>query len=129
LRSRLAGVTLPRLSAQGGLSVDPPVLRSLAVQAALTVESLDIGGTVDAAVRAALQQLLDPSSGGVDGAGWPLGMMPGDADVMAVLDGIDGLVGVTRLVFSDVGDGGTLRAFAARRCYEGERKPTDPACK
>jgi hypothetical protein len=117
LRARLAGVTLPRLSAQGGLAVDPPVLRPLAVDAALTVESLDIGGIVDAAARAALERLLDPAIGGVDGAGWPLGALPGEADVMAVLDGIDGLVGVTSLVFSDVGDAGRLsrppRPFAA----------------
>jgi hypothetical protein len=117
LRARLAAVTLPRLSAQGGLAVDPPVLRPLAVEAALTVENFGIGGTVDAAARGALEQLLDPASGGVDGRGWPLGAMPGDADMMAVLDGIDGLVGVASLVVSDIGDGGKLqappRAFAA----------------
>jgi hypothetical protein len=117
LRARLAGVTLPRLAARGGLTVDPPVLRPLALTAALTVESLDVGGTVDAAARSALEQLLDPATGGVDGGGWPLGTMPGEADVMAVLVGIDGLFGVTSLVFSDVDAGGVLhtppRAFAA----------------
>ncbi len=117
LRGRLASVTLPRLAARGGLAVDPPVLRPLALTAALTVESLDVGGTVDAAARAALEQLLDPATGGVDGRGWPLGTMPGGADVMAVLVGIDGLVGVTSLVFSDVDATGGLhappRVFAA----------------
>jgi hypothetical protein len=117
LRARLASVTLPRLAARGGLAVDPPVLRPLALTAALTVESLDVGGTVDAAARSALEKLLDPGTGGVDGRGWPLGTMPGEADVMAVLVGIDGLVGVTSLVFSDVGAAGALhtppRVFAA----------------
>jgi hypothetical protein len=109
VRARLASKTLPRLAVRGGLAVDPPVLRPLALTAALTVESLDVGGTVDAAARSALEQLLDPATGGVDGGGWPLGTMPGEADVMAVLVGIDGLVGVTSLVFSDVDATGALR--------------------
>jgi hypothetical protein len=117
LRARLASVTLPRLAARGGLVVDPPVLRPLALTAALTVESLDVGGTVDAAARTALEKLLDPATGGVDGRGWPLGTMPGEADVMAVLVEVDGLVGVTSLVFSDVDTTGALhtppRVFAA----------------
>ena len=117
LRARLASVTLPRLAAKGGLAVDPPVLRPLALTAALTVESLDVGGTVDAAARSALEQLLDPATGGVEGSGWPLGAMPAEADVMAVLVGIDGLVGVTSLVLSDVDAAGVLhappRVFAA----------------
>jgi len=110
LRARLASVTLPRLAAKGGLAVDPPVLRPLALTAALTVESLDVGGTVDAAARSALEQLLDPATGGVEGSGWPLGAMPAEADVMAVLVGIDGLVGVTSLVLSDVDAAGVLHA-------------------
>jgi hypothetical protein len=117
LRARLASVTLPRLAARGGLAVDPPVLRPLALTAALTVESLDVGGTVDAAARSALEKLLDPATGGVDDGGWPLGRMPGEADVMAVLVGIDSLVGVTSLVFSDVDATGALhtppRVFGA----------------
>jgi hypothetical protein len=117
LRARLAGVTLPRLAGAGGLSVDPPVVRSLAITAPLTVESLDIGGTVDTAARAALGQLFDPVTGGVDGAGWPLGATPTAADVMAVLVGVEGLVGVTSLTFFDVDDAGAettpMRGFAA----------------
>jgi len=74
------------------------------------VESLDVGGTVDAAARSALEQLLDPATGGVEGSGWPLGAMPAEADVMAVLVGIDGLVGVTSLVLSDVDAAGVLHA-------------------
>jgi hypothetical protein len=117
LRARLAGVTLPRLAGAGGLSVDPPVVRSLALSATMTVESLGVGGTVDTAARAALGQLFNPATGGVDGAGWPLGAAPTAADVMAVLVGVDGLVGVTSLTFFDVDDAGAettpMRGFAA----------------
>jgi hypothetical protein len=117
LRARLAGVTLPRLAGGGGLSVDPPVVRSMALSVALTVESLDVGGTIDTAARAALGRLFDPATGGVDGAGWPLGAMPTAADVMAVLVGVDGLVEVTSLTFFDVDDAGAettpMRGFAA----------------
>jgi hypothetical protein len=38
---------------------------------------------VDAAARSALEQLLYPATGGVDGDGWPLGTMPKEADLMA----------------------------------------------
>ena len=117
VRARLAAVTLPRLAAVGGLSVEPPTLRPLAIAASLTVESFDLGGMVDAAVRTALEQLLDASTGGLEGAGWPLGIAPFEADLMAVLVEIDGLLDVTSLTISDVGSTGTvttpLAAFTA----------------
>jgi flagellar motor protein MotB len=102
VRARLAAVTLPRLAAPGGLSVDPPTLRPLAIAASLTVESFDVGGAVDATLRAALEQLLDASTGGLDGSGWPLGVSPTAADLMAVLVDIDGLLDVTSLTIADV---------------------------
>jgi hypothetical protein len=108
VRARLAAVTLPRLAAVGGLSVNPPSLRPLAIAASLMVESFDVGSTVEAAVRTALDQLLDASTGGLDGSGWPLGVQATAADLMAVLVDIDGLLDVTGLTISDVDATGAL---------------------
>jgi hypothetical protein len=110
LQARLATAALPRLSRRGGISIEPPQLRPLAITAELTVTSLDIGGTVEEAARGAIEALLDPATGGLDGAGWPLGILPGEPELMAVLVDTDGLVGVDRIDIADIGATGALES-------------------
>jgi predicted phage baseplate assembly protein len=55
--------------------------------------------TVREAATEAVYQFLHPLHGGADGRGWPFGQALGDGDMHAVLRGVPGVGGVTRVLF------------------------------
>lgn len=55
--------------------------------------------TVREAATDAVYEFLHPLYGGADGRGWPFGQALGDGDMHAVLRGVPGVGGVTRVLF------------------------------
>jgi hypothetical protein len=88
LRRHLLERAAPPLARPGALQLVAPELIPLRVRLQLTIDAIEHSGSVAAAASAALQQLLDPALGGLDGRGWPVGEVPSDADLAAVLIGL-----------------------------------------
>lgn len=76
-----------------------PVYRDLSVTASLRLDRHAECDSVHVAAVAALDSFLDPITGGADGCGWPPGSDVLSADVMATLEAVDGVTGVTTLSF------------------------------
>lgn len=86
--------------APGRMTVVPP--RLLPIVISLTVEpdpNIDYVGLEDAATKA-IFALCDHETGGFDGAGWPVGTLPGIDDVAAVLASLGGTAVISDIVIA-----------------------------
>ena len=79
------------------LVVAPPDYVEVTVSATLRAVSGADAAAVNARAVAALDGFLDPLHGGPSGLGWPFGRDVYRAEVLALLDGIDGVDAVTSL--------------------------------
>ncbi|MGY4404079.1 hypothetical protein [Bradyrhizobium sp. USDA 3315] len=89
--------TPPEFSVPGALIVDKPVIVEGRISLRLIVSDLALGGSVTAEAIKRVLSLLDPAIGGLDSSGWPLGMIPDEADIAARLSGIENLVDVEKI--------------------------------
>ncbi|AWB22781.1 putative baseplate assembly protein [Methylobacterium currus] len=74
-----------------GLRVVGPDYREVACRARLRARPQAAIEPLRARAAAALDRFLDPLTGGADGGGWPLGRDVYRAEIMALLDAIDGV--------------------------------------
>ena len=87
----------PTLAVEGALTIEGPRIVEIRVNLELTIVSIGDSGSVAKDARERISALLDPALGGWDGAGWPLGEFPAEADIAAKLDGITGLEEADRI--------------------------------
>ncbi|MBJ6127196.1 baseplate J/gp47 family protein [Microvirga splendida] len=85
LENRLRSISSPTFAGAQAIAVVKPQPVLLDVSIAVTVEELGQASAAIDAVKDAVRKLLDPATGGVDGLGWPLGVMPREDDVAAVV--------------------------------------------
>jgi hypothetical protein len=76
------------LSGRGGFSAVAPVALPIGIELTLEPDQPDEFPGLAERARLALTRLFDPATGGFDGAGWPMGVLPGPDDVSAALDAI-----------------------------------------
>jgi hypothetical protein len=93
--------------------VNAPRTRLCRIEIALTIDSLDRAGTIEQAASDAIHLLLHWASGGLDGRGWPIGAVPAEDDVAAVLVDIPGVLGIGKVALLDAASGGDT-PFPAR---------------
>lgn len=86
LACQLAEIAVPELRRPGALLIEGPQVVRLDVAVEIEVADLAAAAAVAEAVKAAVAALLDPATGGVEGRGWPLGAMPGETDVAAIVE-------------------------------------------
>jgi predicted phage baseplate assembly protein len=100
----VAAYLRPRRVIGTRVEVVGPTYRTVAVQA--TVQSL--GGSnrtaLQQAIAAALNEFLDPLSGGPEGTGWPFGRDVYRSEIMKVIDAVTGVDYITSLAL--IADGG-----------------------
>jgi len=101
LRDRLRAAAGPSLADAVRFRVEAPRLRPLRVMVRLTVTSLERAGAVEAAARSKIRELLHWASGGFDRRGWPLGVVPTEADLAAVLIDIPDVLGIGKVALFD----------------------------
>ena len=58
------------------------------------VSSIELSGGVALAATQAITGLFDPATGGFDNQGWPLGILPTETDIAAVLADIPNLLDI-----------------------------------
>jgi hypothetical protein len=101
LRSYLAERSLPSLIRK--FELRGPARVELQIELTLDVDALAYSGQLAADAAGAVSTLLHPAHGGLDGQGWPLGALPGEAEIAAVLGELAHLRGIAAvtLVGSD----------------------------
>ena len=82
-----------------------PQYVTVTVQATITLQAGARSATVQQAATSALQQFLDPLTGGASGQGWPFGRPVYQSDIYQLLDGVAGLSCVQTLSLSGSGAG------------------------
>jgi hypothetical protein len=95
------------------LRIVAPDVRRLRVDLRLRVASLDVAGDVASKARAQIRALFDSATGGVEGAGWPLGESPGEADVGGALADVSQLEGIAGIALREIGADDSERPWPA----------------
>ncbi|WP_143036649.1 baseplate J/gp47 family protein [Paraburkholderia steynii] len=113
LHRLLIGMAPPTLAATQALRIVGPDLRRLRVDLRLRVASLDVAGSVASEVREQIRALFDSATGGVEGAGWPLGESPGEADVGGALADVPQLEGIAGIELYEIGGNDSERPWPA----------------
>jgi predicted phage baseplate assembly protein len=96
-----------RLVATNVQAIAPQYI-TVTVQATISLQSGAKSATVQQAAVSALQQFLNPLTGGSSGQGWPFGRTVYMSDIYQLLDGVAGLSCVQALSLSATGAGATL---------------------
>ena len=91
LTTRLRQLVSPHLAIDGALVVRKPDILLARAKLSLRITSLDYVSDIAAQCGERIRNLLNPETGGFDGAGWPLGASPSTADLAACLDEIEHL--------------------------------------
>ena len=86
-----------RSSATADLWVAGPEWVAVSVNVSVAPTSLALADVVIANVQNALNYYLHPLTGGVQGYGWPFGVIPRRSDLFAMLETVDGVDHVRRL--------------------------------
>jgi len=94
LLSYLADRTSPSLAVPNAITPVDPRLVDIGIQLTLTIRSIEFSGDVDQEASKRIVNLLDPETGGLDGQGWPLGFLPTETDIAAVLIDVPNLEAV-----------------------------------
>jgi len=85
LLSYLTDRSSPWLAAPNAITPVDPRLVQLKIAITLAVRSIEFSGGIDLEATNRIVNLLDPMTGGLDSQGWPLGALPTEADVAAIL--------------------------------------------
>jgi len=101
----LADRTSPSLAAPNAIIPVKPRLVQLSIALTLTVRSIEFSGAVDLEATNRIVNLLDPLAGGLDNQGWPLGSLPTEADIAAILIGTPNLEAVESVTITATSDG------------------------
>lgn len=96
VRASLLASSTPDLGCPGRLAVLAPKPLSIRVELGLLVADIEDTGRVAREATDRIARLFDTLAGGLDGAGWPVGARPEDADFAAALTDLAGLEGITR---------------------------------
>jgi predicted phage baseplate assembly protein len=115
LRAHLLAAASPTLAAGDALRVDAPRLVTLHVELRVVADASMHSGSVARAVGERVRVLLDPATGGIEGAGWRLGEAPTEADVAAVLADVEHLERIDSVGFVRVTDDGVRTPLDALR--------------
>jgi hypothetical protein len=91
----------PRRLITTELHVRGPEYIDLWVSVAVEVQPGRDQAPVREAVRSAIQDFLSPLSGGLDGAGWPLGKAVDPGEIVAAAARVSGVAKVSALLFGD----------------------------
>ena len=81
-----------------------PCYRTVAVEARLHAEPGADPGEIRSAARSALEAFFHPLEGGPDGTGWPVGRDVYRAEVLSVLDALEGVAYVDHFRMWGEGD-------------------------
>ena len=108
LRRLLQSSATPLLGDAAGIVIDRPRVRLLRLSLALRVATLDDAGEAASGARRALLDFFDSASGGVDGAGWPLGTAPAEDDIAYALEPVPGITGLADVDFAEIGADGAV---------------------
>ena len=87
-----------------------PAYITVSVQAAITLQAGARSAAVQQAAVAALQQFLDPLTGGKDKTGWPFGRPVYKSEIYQLLDGVAAVNCVSSLALSASGKGASTTA-------------------
>ena len=93
------------------ITIKGPRVRKLRLRLALRVASLDDAGDAARTVKDALEDFFDSGSGGVDGAGWPLGAAPVEDDIAFALADAHGLEGIAQIRLIEIAADGSEGAW------------------
>lgn len=85
-------------SRPGALSVEGPVPVQIGLSVSLTVQDLALAGEIAEAVKSRIIALLDTATGGLDGLGWPMGLMVSEADLSAAISEVPDVLEIDRLI-------------------------------
>lgn len=101
------------------ITIEAPRVRRLRLRLKLRVTSLDDAGETATDVKQALTRFFDSASGGVDGAGWPLGVAPAEDDIALALADARGLESIEQIRLIEIAaDGNELPWRTAVRADE-----------
>ncbi len=98
LRSYLVERSLPSLIRK--FELRGPARVELRIELTLDVDALAYSGQLAADAAGAVATLLHPAHGGLDGQGWPLGVLPGEAEIAAVLGELAHLRGIAAVTLT-----------------------------
>lgn len=98
LRGYLAERSLPSLIRK--FELRGPARVELRIELTLDVDALAYSGQLAADAAGAVATLLHPAHGGLDGQGWPLGVLPGEAEIAAVLGELAHLRGIAAVTLT-----------------------------
>src|SRR5262249_18813722 len=112
LRAYLLTRVSPMLAVEGALEIVRPDEVEIRIDLTLAVDAIESSGSVANDATTAMANLLDPATGGLDQAGWPLGGVPTDTDIAAALIGIKHLESIETIAVSRT-DGQPLTILAA----------------
>jgi hypothetical protein len=88
LRTYLESHSLPSLTGKDVLRIEGPKEVPIRIALELVVDDIAWGGEVARNARQAIEQLLDPATGGHQAVGFALGEIPSQTDITAALVGI-----------------------------------------
>lgn len=95
------------------LDVSKPRLVDVSITIVGSVPSFDVAAQVSKDVSQALDTLFDPQTGGLDGAGWPLGQAPVSDDIVAALNGVQNLAGIVSILLATLDSQGNTTTLPA----------------
>lgn len=113
LRRHLLDAAPAQMALPHFLSIAGPRIRRLRVALTLRAESLDLSGALSIHAQRRILAFFDPDSGGIDGAGWPMGAQPAEDDVALALFDAPGLDSIEAVGFMEVGADGLTSAWPA----------------
>jgi hypothetical protein len=112
--SYLVGLATPSLGARDRIAIDGPTAIVVRISLALAITAIERSGTVGREIAKRLAALLDPATGGLDGAGWPLGARLEPYEVSAALDGVPDLETILRMDIARQNDDRSVTPLDAR---------------
>jgi len=95
------------------LAIQGPVLRHLAIDLVLAVDSLERAGEVSEGAKTKLAGLFDTAHGGRARDGWPLGANPAEDDIALALSGLDHLDSIENVALHEILADGTRGEWPA----------------
>jgi hypothetical protein len=108
LGRKLLAAAPPTLAAPGALTIKGPGVRRLRIDLTLIVRDFDTSASVVKTATDNLTRYFDSATGGVSGAGYPLGASPGNDDIAAALldiPNLESIASITRVEIDAAGNG------------------------
>ena len=111
LRRSLLATASPALAAPNALRIEGPQIRRLRLDLTLRVAAFDDAAALQRFVLDRVKALFDTASGGLDGAGWPLGARPTQEEIAAALILAPNLESIVDMTLYEVLEDGSERPW------------------